>query len=59
MAVVSLSALILGGGLFPQLGVATRQRAAEEILQDRRKRLHLEKPVADDETVVNTGRRSR
>jgi NADH-quinone oxidoreductase subunit M len=46
VAVLSLSALILGGGLFPQLGVATRQRAAEEILQDRRQRLHLEKPAA-------------
>ena len=50
-AVLSLSALILGGGLFPQLGVTTRQRAAEEILQDRRKRLHLEKPIPYDETV--------
>jgi NADH-quinone oxidoreductase subunit M len=51
-AVLSLSALILGGGLFPQLGVATRQRAAEEILQDRRKRLQLEKPIPYDETVL-------
>ena len=51
-AVLSLSALILGGGLFPQPGVATRQRAAEEILQDRRKRLHLEKPIPYHETVL-------
>jgi NADH-quinone oxidoreductase subunit M len=51
VAVLSLSALILGGGLFPQLGVTTRQRAADEILQDRRKRLHLENPVPYDETA--------
>ena len=51
-AVLSLSVLILGGGLFPQLGVATRQRAAEEILQNRRKRLHLENPARRDETVL-------
>jgi NADH-quinone oxidoreductase subunit M len=49
VAVLSLSALILGGGLFPQLGVATRERAAKEILQDRRKRLDLEKPITRDE----------
>ncbi len=35
IAVLTLSALILGGGLFPQPGVSTRQRAAEEILGDR------------------------
>jgi NADH-quinone oxidoreductase subunit M len=38
-AVLTLAALILGGGLFPQPGVATRQKAAEEILDGRRKRL--------------------
>jgi hypothetical protein len=52
VAVLSLSALILGGGLFPQLGVATRQRAAEKALEDRRKRLHLEKPAPYDDTVL-------
>ncbi len=52
VAVLSLSALILGGGLFPQLGVATRQRAAVEILHDRRKRLHPEKPGSHEETVL-------
>jgi NADH-quinone oxidoreductase subunit M len=36
LAVLTLTALILGGGLFPQPGVATRQRAAEEILRSRR-----------------------
>jgi NADH-quinone oxidoreductase subunit M len=53
VAVLSLSALILGGGLFPQLGVASRQRAAEQILQLRRQHLHLEKteyPRDDDLT---------
>jgi NADH-quinone oxidoreductase subunit M len=38
-AVLALAALVLGGGLFPQPGVSTRQRAAEEILEGRRKRL--------------------
>ena len=33
IAVLTMAALILGGGLFPQPGVATRQRAAEEILK--------------------------
>ncbi len=44
-AVLTLSALILGGGLFPQPGVATRRRAAEQILEDRAARLRaVEKP---------------
>ena len=34
-AVLTLSALILGGGFFPQPGVLTRHRAAEEILSGR------------------------
>jgi len=38
VAVLTLAALILGGGLFPQPGVSTRERAAEEILQDRTSR---------------------
>jgi NADH-quinone oxidoreductase subunit M len=37
-AVLTFSALILGGGLFPQPGVSTRWRAAEEILEDRAQR---------------------
>jgi NADH-quinone oxidoreductase subunit M len=37
-AVLTLAALILGGGLFPQPGVASRYRAAEEILSDRQRR---------------------
>jgi NADH-quinone oxidoreductase subunit M len=35
IAVLTLTALILGGGLFPQLGVASRYAAAEAILQER------------------------
>jgi NADH-quinone oxidoreductase subunit M len=37
-AVLTLSTLILLGGLFPQPGVATREQAAVEILKDRRQR---------------------
>jgi NADH-quinone oxidoreductase subunit M len=36
-AVLSLSTLILLGGVFPQPGVATREQAAIEILKDREK----------------------
>ena len=57
VAVLSLSALILGGGLFPQLGVATRRRAAEAILEDRRQRLRLEKETVPLEKDL-PGRRS-
>jgi NADH-quinone oxidoreductase subunit M len=34
--VLALALLILGGGLFPQPGVASRHRAAEEILAERK-----------------------
>lgn len=39
IAVLTLAALILGGGLYPQPGVMTRQHAAEEILRERERRL--------------------
>jgi NADH-quinone oxidoreductase subunit M len=42
VAVLTLAALVLGGGFFPQPGVASRQRAAEEIIRDRRHRPLLE-----------------
>jgi len=48
-AVLTLSALILGGGLFPQPGVSSRQRAAEEILNDRRERSGLDQQVSPQE----------
>jgi NADH-quinone oxidoreductase subunit M len=35
-AVLTLTALILGGGLYPQPGVSSRYEAAEEILKERR-----------------------
>jgi NADH-quinone oxidoreductase subunit M len=35
IAVLTLAAVVLGGGFFPQPGVTTRQRATEEILRDR------------------------
>ncbi|MBS0266957.1 MAG: oxidoreductase [Planctomycetes bacterium] len=35
IAVLTLAALILGGGIFPQPGVSSRYQAAEEILQRR------------------------
>jgi NADH-quinone oxidoreductase subunit M len=35
VAVVTLALLILGGGLFPQPGVASRHRAAIELLSAR------------------------
>ncbi len=38
VAVLILSALILGGGLFPQMGVTSRELAALAILEDRRQR---------------------
>ena len=39
IAVLTLAAMILGGGLFPQPGVTTRERAAEEILEQRARHL--------------------
>ncbi len=38
-AVLTLAALILGGGLYPQPGVESRHRAAEAALQERHARL--------------------
>jgi len=43
IAVLTLSALIVGGGVFPQPGVTTRGRAAKEILDDRAKRFPADK----------------
>jgi NADH-quinone oxidoreductase subunit M len=51
IAVLTLSALILGGGLFPQPGVSSRQRAAEEILEDRRERSGLDHQIATEGTT--------
>jgi NADH-quinone oxidoreductase subunit M len=35
IAVLTLTALIIGGGLFPQAGVTSRYRAAMEIVRSR------------------------
>ncbi len=39
LAVLTLAALILAGGFFPQPGVSTRERAAEQILAERDQQL--------------------
>jgi NADH-quinone oxidoreductase subunit M len=39
VALLTLAAMILGGGLFPQPGVTTRELAAEEILEERARHL--------------------
>jgi NADH-quinone oxidoreductase subunit M len=49
IAVLTLSGLILGGGIFPQPGVTSRQRAAEEILEDR-----WERPSLDHRITTKT-----
>ena len=43
-AVLTFSALILGGGFFPQPGVSTRHRAAATILAERRRLSSLSAP---------------
>ena len=55
IAVLTVSALILGGGLFPQPGVATRFRAAEEIVKERRERFPHERMEAGEtgQTVLS------
>ena len=50
IAVLTLSGLILGGGIFPQPSVSSRQRAAEEILQDRWERPSI------DHTITTEGK---
>jgi NADH-quinone oxidoreductase subunit M len=51
IAVLALSAMILGGGIYPQPGVTTRQRAAEEILQERRERRHAPEDVGEEQVT--------
>ncbi len=59
VAVLTLAALVLGGGFFPQPGVASRQRAAEEIIRARKGRSLLETKVApaEAETAPKLGLR--
>jgi len=51
-AVLTLTALILGGGLFPQPGVVSRHRAAMTIVRERERQTELEKVARNnrDET---------
>ncbi len=56
IAVLTLSALILGGGLFPQPGVATRHRAADQILEEWNGRPRRPAP-AEKATVQRSGTR--
>ena len=49
IAVLSLAALILGGGLFPQPGVMSRERAVEEILAIRARHRGEDKPQVPPE----------
>lgn len=44
-AVLTLAALILGGGLYPQPGVTSRHRAAEAALKERHEKLDGDKPT--------------
>jgi NADH-quinone oxidoreductase subunit M len=46
-AVITMAALILAGGLFPQPGVESRHRAAESILSERPARKPLESSLAN------------
>jgi NADH-quinone oxidoreductase subunit M len=49
IAVLTLAALILGGGLIPQPGVASRQRAAMQILEERQGQSTLARQPAPGE----------
>jgi NADH-quinone oxidoreductase subunit M len=52
IAVLSLAALVLGGGLFPQASVTSRDRAAEELLNDRRARFRPAPQVVQESKVT-------
>ncbi|MFO0872100.1 MAG: proton-conducting transporter membrane subunit [Pirellulales bacterium] len=49
IAVLSMAALILVGGVVPQPGVATRHRAAEELLRQRADQIGMPRPASHDE----------
>jgi NADH-quinone oxidoreductase subunit M len=46
IAALTLTALILGGGIMPQPGITSRQRAAEEILHQRQNHARLDEPTS-------------
>lgn len=51
IAVLTLAALILGGGIFPQPGVLSRARAAEEVLAIRSKNLERDQRRTSNESL--------
>ncbi|OYP30424.1 proton-conducting transporter membrane subunit [Rhodopirellula sp. MGV] len=51
VAVMILTVLIIGGGLYPQLGVASRYHAASELLRDRSDQLNFKQK---SRTAFNT-----
>ena len=52
-AVLTLAALILAGGLFPQPGVATRERASDKVLHERRSRRQpLTRPSPEEKSTA-------
>jgi len=55
--VLVLSALILGGGLIPQPGVASRYRAAIEIIARRQATLARFEQRQDSPRTADVGRR--
>jgi len=55
VAVLTFAALVLGVGLFPQAGVASRNRAAVDVLDDRRTRPERAGPAAGGPPPVRRG----
>jgi NADH-quinone oxidoreductase subunit M len=53
-AVLTLSALLLGGGLFPQLGIVSRHNAAEQLLKERAARMAELKNAEAARTLTQT-----
>jgi NADH-quinone oxidoreductase subunit M len=54
IAVLTLAAMILGGGLFPQPGVTTRERAAKEIKSERERRFGVTDAESADVPTAET-----
>ncbi len=52
IAVLTLAALILGGGFFPQPGVTSRFQAAEEVLRERQTKARRAEQIAAEEKAA-------
>jgi NADH-quinone oxidoreductase subunit M len=52
IVVLTLAGLILGGGLFPQPGAASRQRAAVDLLDGRQRHSSPPGPSAPEEQAA-------